>query len=94
MTARFASTEEYYLRRRKLNDAGLVALIGLIACIGAAPMFLVPRFVWFIDTLKYRLWYDWQLSPTFFATVMRKIAAYVFFAVGMIGVIYSYFLYF
>ncbi len=72
----------------------ITAFLGLVACIAAAPMLLVPRFVWFIDTLKYRLWYGWEPSPTYFATVMRKIVAHVFFAVGMIGVFYSYFLYF
>lgn len=86
--------QRFYSRRSELNNAGTTAFLGLVACIAAAPMLLVPRFVWFIDTLKYRLWYGWDPSPTYFATVMRKIVAHVFFAVGMIGVFYSYFLYF
>ncbi|MGN1345322.1 MAG: hypothetical protein ACI4V1_00940 [Eubacteriales bacterium] len=79
----------------KLEKAGTAALISLFACLGAAPMLLVPRFMWFLDTLSHRLWYSgWDFSPTFFAIVVRKIMAYGLFAAGMVGGIYSYCLYF
>ncbi len=86
--------QSWYTRHSELEDAGLSALVGLIACVGAAPMLLVPRFMWWLDTLKYRLWYEWEPSPTYFATVVRKGMTYLLFAMGLIGVIYSYFLYF
>lgn len=84
----------YYTRRRELNNAAQAGLCGLIASAMAVPMLLVPRFIWWLDTLKFRLWYDWEPSPTYFSTMVRKILSYLLSAVGIGGVIYSYFLYF
>ena len=86
--------QAWYDRRSQLENAATAALLGLAACLGAAPLLLIPKVVWWLDTLKFRLWYDWEPSPTYFSTVVRKSAAYAFFAVGIGGVIYSYFLYF
>lgn len=86
--------QSWYRRHSKLEDAATAALIGLLACVMAAPMLLVPRLVWWLDTLSYRLWYESEPSPTYFWTVARKVMMYLLFAAGVGGVIYSYFLYF
>lgn len=84
----------WYRRSSVLEDAAAAALIGMMSCIFAAPALLFPKLVWWLGTLKFRLWYDWEPSPTYFHVVMNKIAGYVFFGIGIGGVIYSYFLYF
>jgi len=84
----------YYSRRRELEKSAEAALLSGILCVAAVPLLLFPKFVWWFDTLKYRLWYDWEPSPTYFSEMVRKIAGFVFFSIGLIGVIYSYFLYF
>ena len=84
----------YYTRHRELENAGTAALIGMMSCIFAVPALLFPKFMWWFGTLKFRLWYEWEPSPTYFYLVTRKIAAFVLFGIGVICVIYSYFLYF
>ena len=84
----------YFIRSTELEKAATAALCAVGLCAVAAPSLLVPKFIWWLDTLKYRLWYDWQPSPTWFMVSGRKIAAFVTAVGGLIGVIYSYFLYF
>jgi len=80
-------------RYNQLDDAATYALIGVFCCIAAFPLLLFPRFMWFIDTLKYRVFYGWETTPSDFALAMRKIIAYISFAIGMGSVIYGYILY-
>ncbi|MBQ7921825.1 MAG: hypothetical protein IJ325_04500 [Clostridia bacterium] len=76
--------------KRKLDNVGMNALISLICLIVALPMLIVPKFMWFIDTLRYRMFYNWDTTPSYFALVVRKAVTYIFFAVGIMGVIYGY----
>lgn len=78
----------------ELRNIGTSALISLVCLIAAFPMLIVPKFMWFIDTLRYRMFYNWDTTPSYFALVMRKAFTYIFFAVGMIGVIYGYWQFF
>ena len=80
--------------KRKLDNVGMSALISLVCLIAAFPMLIVPRFMWFIDTLRYRIFYNWDTTPSYFALVVRKAFTYIFFAVGIIGVIYGYWQFF
>ena len=80
--------------KRKLDNVGMSALISLVCLIAAFPMLIVPKFMWFIDTLRYRMFYNWDTTPSYFALVVRKAFTYIFFAVGIIGVIYGYWQFF
>ena len=80
--------------KRKLDNVGMSALISLVCLTAAFPMLIVPRFMWFIDTLRYRIFYNWDTTPSYFALVVRKAFTYIFFAVGIIGVIYGYWQFF
>ncbi|MBQ9717817.1 MAG: hypothetical protein IJV76_07470 [Clostridia bacterium] len=84
----------YYSRRNELENIAKTALLSGILCVTAAPLLLFPKFVWWLHTLRYRLWYDWEPSPTWFALMFPKIFAYIFAVCGIGGVIYSYFIYF
>jgi hypothetical protein len=84
----------YYTRNRQLERSATAALLSGVFCAVAAPALLFPRFIWWLDTLKYRLWYDWEPSPPWFVVSGRKIVAYLIAVIGIGGVIYSYFLYF
>ena len=77
-----------------LSNIGTRALISLVCLIVALPMLIVPKFMWFIDTLRYRMFYNWDTTPSYFALVVRKAFTYIFFAVGIIGVIYGYWQFF
>ena len=80
--------------KRKLDNVGMSALISLVCLIAAFPMLIVPKFMWFIDTLRYRMFYNWDTTPSYFALVVRKAFTYIFFVVGIIGVIYGYWQFF
>jgi len=80
--------------KSKLDNVGMSALISLVCLIVAFPMLIVPKFMWFIDTLRYRMFYNWDTTPSYFALVVRKTITYIFFAVGNMGVIYGYWQFF
>lgn len=80
--------------KSKLDNVGMSALISLVCLIVAFPMLIVPKFMWFIDTLRYRMFYNWDTTPSYFALVVRKTITYIFFAVGIMGVIYGYWQFF
>lgn len=80
-------------RYRTLDNAQAYALISLIAFIAAAPMLLFPRFMWMLDTLKYRMFYNWDTTPSHFALVGRKVVTYLVFVIGVGSILYGYWLY-
>lgn len=68
---------------RALESAAIAALVGIFCCIGAALFFLCPKFLWTMETLRFRLWYhNWDDTPSDFALIMYKVWKYVFFAGG------------
>ncbi len=72
------------------SRAGTAGLIAAILLIAAAPMLLVPRVLWFLLTLKYRLFYEWDTTPSYFALAVGKGLAYAFAVGGMIALIVGY----
>ncbi len=76
--------------KNRVDTAGTSGIIALVLFIIATPMLLIPRFMWFIDTMKYRLFYGWDTSPSYFALVIRKVATYLLFAFGVGGIVYGY----
>ncbi len=77
----------------ELKDVILAAVCTLIALGTACPMLLAPRLMWRLDTLKYRLFYDWDTTPSDFAITIRKAATYLLFGIGMVSVLCAYFFY-
>lgn len=80
-------------RSRTLDEAGSYAFIALISFIVSGPMLFFPRFMWLLDTLKYRLFYNWDTTPSYFAIVIRKAATYFLFVLGVGTILYAYWLY-
>lgn len=68
----------------QLDRAMLNCLIALV-CLGFSALeFLVPKVMWFLDTLRYRLWFAADPSPSDFYLITAKIVKYVIFAVGVL----------
>lgn len=73
-----------------LNRAGCGALIALISCGVSIPMLLFPRLMWNLDTLKYRLFYNWDTTPSDMALVLRKALTYGLCVIGAIAILYGW----
>ncbi len=80
--------------KNRVDTAGFCGIFALVFFIIAAPMLLIPKFMWFINTIKYRVFYEWDTSPSYFALVIRKVITYLLFASGIGGCIYGYLLLF
>ena len=80
--------------KRRLDNVGMSALISLFCFAVALPMLIVPKFMWFIDTLRYRMFYNWDTTPSYFALVVRKAVTYLFFVGGIIGILYGFWQFF
>lgn len=85
---------ELYNVRSLMDKVATLGLIGFFSCVGAALLFLTPRFVWNVGSLKYRLRFDSEPTPSYFSIISRKIEMYVFFASGVMCVIFGYLIYF
>jgi len=66
------------------DTAMTYCLTALICHIFAALNFLVPKAMWFLDTLRYRLWFDGEYAPSDYWLITTKIAKYVIFALGIL----------
>ena len=70
-----------------LERALLFGLIGAF-CFGvAAALFLIPKLVWCLSTLRYRLWFDMDTSPSDFALGFIKFSKYAVFVLGCFSAI-------
>ena len=78
----------------RIDIAGTSALIALFCFAIAIPMLTVPKIMWFISTLRYRIFYNWDTTPSYFALLMGKVIAYILFAGGIIGILYGYWVFF
>ncbi len=58
------------------------ALGGLFCFITAALFFLIPKIMWYLDTMRFRLWYDCAPSPSYLSLLVDKIIKYGCFAAG------------
>ncbi len=74
--------------QRELERAAFAAMFGIVAYIGAALFLLCPKFLWTMETLRFRLWYhNWDSAPSDFALIMYKVWKYVFFIAGCFAVL-------
>ena len=62
----------------------MYCLIALVFLIPSALCFLVPKVMWFLDTLRYRLWFDADPSPSDFYLITAKIFKYGIFFIGVL----------
>ncbi|MBQ8370789.1 MAG: hypothetical protein IJY35_12500 [Clostridia bacterium] len=67
-----------------MDRAMTYCLIALVCLIFSALLFLVPKVMWFLDTLRYRLWFDGNPSPSDYYLITTKILKYAVFAVGVL----------
>ena len=80
--------------KERIDNAGISALIALSCFAVAIPMLTIPKVMWFIDTLRYRIFFNWDTSPSDFALFFRKAITYILFASGIMGVLYGYWIFF
>ena len=72
---------------KALESVVWFALIGLFCFVSAALFLLVPRVMWWFETLRYRLWFDADPSPSFFATAVYAVIKYGCFGLGCVMLI-------
>ncbi|MBQ8186313.1 MAG: hypothetical protein IJ037_05500, partial [Clostridia bacterium] len=66
-----------------LDHAMTYCLIALVCLIFSALLFLVPKVMWFFDTLRYRMWFDGDPSPSDYYLVTTKILKYAVYVIGL-----------
>lgn len=87
------SSVSYSSARMDALDKSQAAALAALIAFAAAPMLLVPRLMWNLDTLKYRLFYNWDTTPSYFALCLRRAATYILFAAGVVAILYGFFQY-
>ena len=80
--------------KERIDSAGASALISLFCFAMAIPMLTIPKVMWFLTTLRYRIFFNWDTTPSDFALFIHKAISYILFASGVIGVLYGYWLFF
>ncbi len=81
-------------RKNEIVDTSSSAIIALLSFVISTPLLIFPKAMWLLDTLKYRIFYNWDTTPSSFALTLRKVVAYIFFAVGVISTLTGYFIFF
>ena len=80
-----AATVAAIAQSESLERALLYGLIGAF-CFGvSAALFLLPKLMWFLATLRYRLWFDLDTSPSDFALGFIKVSKYAVFVLGCLA---------
>ena len=80
--------------KERIDSAGTSALISLFCFAMAIPLLTIPKVMWFLTTLRYRIFFNWDTTPSDFALFIHKAISYILFASGVIGVLYGYWLFF
>ena len=60
----------------------------------SCTLLLFPKFIWFISTIRDRLWYADEPTPSAFAESMMKFSKYGGFVIGCIALAYAAWMYF
>ena len=55
--------------------------------VAAALFLLIPQVMWWLETLRYRLWFDADPSPSFYATAVYAVIKYGCFGLGCVMLI-------
>ena len=80
--------------KERIDNAGTSAIIALLCFAMAIPMLTIPKVLWFMATLRYRIFFNWDTTPSDFALFIGKAITYILFASGIIGVLYGYWIFF
>ena len=80
--------------KERVDNAGAGALMALLCLAMAIPMLIFPKAMWWLATLRYRLFFNWDTTPSDFSLFFCKAITYLLFAIGMIAVIYGYWIFF
>ncbi len=80
-------------RMNQLKDVMNLGWICILLSAMTCPLFLTPRFVWWVTTWKYRVYHGWETPPSYYDTVSRKIVAGISFALGAGSLIYGWILF-
>ena len=92
-SAEITASRRHAALRRTLDQSRTAALCTVLVCSLSALLLLKPRLMWNLDTLKYRLFYNWDTPPTWLAVILRRVFAYIFLIGGVITAAYGYYLY-
>ena len=76
-------------REKALDQCILYAIIAIVCFLVSVPMLLFPKLMWYLDTLKLRLWYDFNPSPSAFAETVLKITKYLIWSIGAGALAYA-----
>jgi len=69
----------------RLEENVLFSIFGVILYFTSALLMLFPRVAWYLETLRYRLWFhDCDPSPSYFALVCAKILRYSCFIIASV----------
>ena len=72
---------------KALESAVYAALVGIFCFVMAALFLLIPQVMWWLETLRYRLWFDADPSPSFYATAVYAVIKYGCFGLGCVMLI-------
>ena len=68
-----------------LEESAIFSLFGIFLYFIAALFMLFPRVAWYLETLRYRLWFhDCDPSPSYFALVCAKVLRYSCFVIASV----------
>ena len=70
------------------------ALYSIVFFSFAGALLLFPKLMWNLSTMRYRIFYNWDTTPSSFAITMQKVLAYISFIGGIICTIYYYTVFF
>lgn len=80
--------------KERIDNAGVGVLMALLCLAMAIPLLIFPKAVWWLSTLRYRLFFNWDAAPSEFALFFYKAITYILFAIGMLAVICGYWIFF
>lgn len=80
-------------RVNTIGNAVICALISIVCFIVAIPMLIFPKVTWFFATLRYRLFFNSDPSPSDFAVIFFKVITYLLFGAAIISLVDGYLLF-
>ena len=70
------------------------AAVAIGCFLESCTLLLFPKFIWFISTIRDRLWYADEPTPSAFAESMMKFSKYGGFVIGCIALAFAAWMYF
>ena len=70
------------------------SVVAIAFFLESCTLLLFPKFIWFISTIRDRLWYADEPTPSAFAESMMKFSKYGGFVIGCIALAFAAWMYF